>query len=105
MKHPKFLVEVLTKTSMRFLEKNAPGVEVLTRTYLRSLVRTYFMKQGSAPLIRKGLFISLGLCRIQVLRSVCPLSPTFHFLGISRYISDPKGLQLRLIDLRNLEPA
>ena len=32
---------------MRFLEKNAPGVEVLTRTYLRSLVRTYFMKQGS----------------------------------------------------------
>ena len=32
---------------MRFLEKNAPGVEVLTKTYLRSLVRTYFMKQGS----------------------------------------------------------
>ena len=51
MKHPKFLVEVLTKTSMRFLEKNAPGVEVLTRTYLRSLVRTYFMKQGSGGYI------------------------------------------------------
>ena len=47
MKHPKFLVEDLLKTSKRFFKKNASGVEVFMKTYLRFLTKTYFMEQGS----------------------------------------------------------
>ena len=58
MKHPKFLVEVFTKTSMRFLEKNAPGVEVFIKTYLKFFIKTYFMKQGS-PIVRSCSYFNL----------------------------------------------
>ena len=47
MNQPKFLDEVLTRTSKKFLKKIGWGYEVLTRTYLRLLARTYFMNQPS----------------------------------------------------------
>ena len=47
MNQPKFLDEVLTRNSKKFLEKIGRGDEVITRTYLGLIARTYFMNQPS----------------------------------------------------------